>query len=510
MSKLHLYAASSAIAMAACFAASQADAQLIYAGGGSLAAKVYRQMYDCFGVPINGDGFTPVPGCPSTSGDLSGVAVQILYASVGSGAGKRAFVHNDGSTSPTTGLGSTPASVPQYTSTYQPTFGYPNFHIGGSDDPLTPSDILTYDSYVLPSGKTTAQVGGAPIQLPGMIVDVGIAFNGKDGNGNTLTIVNSTPTGGSSGFNLSRQAVCGIFSGHITQWNNSILTQLNGGTPLGSGQITVVHRSDGSGTSFITSNALVNQCIGVGGPYSETNSTNVSYAWPWLDTQSSPTCLFAEGSDLSAWPDEPGACPTPAVNPSAVFTNASGSQGVQTKVLTTPGSISYLSPDYLKPVQSSGPAAANVQSQYDITNSTGLFQPPTGAGAVVAMAEAVPSFNGTSVTNPLEWSQLGVRPNPQSGPNGSSPNAYPISGFTWIDLYQCYSSTGSEAGVLGDIQSYLTFHYNPNQGGAVMAANGFADIPGVYNDASTWVGAIYYLVAQSSSRFGANCPNGGV
>jgi phosphate transport system substrate-binding protein len=41
-----------------------------------------------------------------------------------------------------------------------------------------------------------------------------------------------------------------IFLGAITQWNDPAIAALNPGVPLGSGAISVVHRSDGSGTTF--------------------------------------------------------------------------------------------------------------------------------------------------------------------------------------------------------------------------------------------------------------------
>ena len=47
-----------------------------------------------------------------------------------------------------------------------------------------------------------------------------------------------------------------IFLGHITRWNDPALTTLNPGITLPDAPITVVHRSDGSGTTYIFSNHL--------------------------------------------------------------------------------------------------------------------------------------------------------------------------------------------------------------------------------------------------------------
>jgi phosphate transport system substrate-binding protein len=76
-----------------------------------------------------------------------------------------------------------------------------------------------------------------------------------------------------------------IFLGKITKWNDSGIAKINPGVKLPSADITVVHRSDGSGTSFIFTdylgkvspewkqkvgvNASVNWPVGVGGKGNE-------------------------------------------------------------------------------------------------------------------------------------------------------------------------------------------------------------------------------------------------
>jgi phosphate transport system substrate-binding protein len=47
-----------------------------------------------------------------------------------------------------------------------------------------------------------------------------------------------------------------IFLGQITHWNDPAITTLNPGVSLPPAQINVVHRSDGSGTTYIFSNYL--------------------------------------------------------------------------------------------------------------------------------------------------------------------------------------------------------------------------------------------------------------
>jgi phosphate transport system substrate-binding protein len=47
------------------------------------------------------------------------------------------------------------------------------------------------------------------------------------------------------------EALAGIFSGKITKWNDPALAGANAGTSLPARDITVVHRADGSGTTFV-------------------------------------------------------------------------------------------------------------------------------------------------------------------------------------------------------------------------------------------------------------------
>ncbi len=52
------------------------------------------------------------------------------------------------------------------------------------------------------------------------------------------------------------EVLADIFLGRITRWNDSRLQQLNPGVPLPNQEIAVVHRSDGSGTTYIWADYL--------------------------------------------------------------------------------------------------------------------------------------------------------------------------------------------------------------------------------------------------------------
>lgn len=50
---------------------------------------------------------------------------------------------------------------------------------------------------------------------------------------------------------LSRETYCGIVNGDITNWSDTAIAQANPETTLPDTPITWIHRSDGSGTTFL-------------------------------------------------------------------------------------------------------------------------------------------------------------------------------------------------------------------------------------------------------------------
>jgi phosphate transport system substrate-binding protein len=67
-----------------------------------------------------------------------------------------------------------------------------------------------------------------------------------------------------------------IFQGRITKWNDPAIAQINPGLKLGDGAITVVHRSDGSGTTF----NFVNYLSKVSPEWKEKVGEGTSVSWP--------------------------------------------------------------------------------------------------------------------------------------------------------------------------------------------------------------------------------------
>ena len=50
---------------------------------------------------------------------------------------------------------------------------------------------------------------------------------------------------------FTAQALADIYLGKVTKWNDSEISKENPGVELPANDIVVVHRSDGSGTTFV-------------------------------------------------------------------------------------------------------------------------------------------------------------------------------------------------------------------------------------------------------------------
>jgi phosphate transport system substrate-binding protein len=102
--------------------------------------------------------------------------------------------------------------------------------------------------------------------------------------GGVVPIVN-VPGVASGQLKLSGPVLGEIFLGHIKRWDDPQIARLNGGRKLPAMPITVVHRSDGSGTSFIFTSYL--------------SSTNPNWARSVgaNDSVNWPTGLGGKGND---------------------------------------------------------------------------------------------------------------------------------------------------------------------------------------------------------------------
>ncbi|MGH2704633.1 MAG: phosphate ABC transporter substrate-binding protein PstS [Actinomycetota bacterium] len=139
---------------------------------------------------------------------------------------------------------------------------------------------------------------------------------------------------------LTGQNVADIFLGKVTRWNDASIAGNNSGANLPSDDITVVHRSDGSGTTDIFTGYL----------------TSASPEW---------ASKVGKGKEV-AWPTGLG---------------GKGNEGVTALVKQTPGSVGYIELAYAK--QNSLPAAS-------IKNKEGSFVAPDLRSITAAAAAAQP------------------------------------------------------------------------------------------------------------------------
>jgi len=100
---------------------------------------------------------------------------------------------------------------------------------GASDVPMT-------------AGEQAAAKGGPITQVPVALGGEGVVYN--------LAL----PAG--ARLHLTGPVLAAIFLGQITRWTDPAVTALNPGVSLPPARINVVHRSDGSGTTYIFSNYL--------------------------------------------------------------------------------------------------------------------------------------------------------------------------------------------------------------------------------------------------------------
>jgi len=167
-----------------------------------------------------------------------------------------------------------------------------------------------------------------------------------------------------------------IFLGKVTKWNDARIATINAGVTLPATDIVVVHRADGSGTSF---------------------------GWTDYLTKVSPDWASQVGKGTSVnWP---------------VGLGGRGNDGVAATVNQTPGAIGYVELGY---------ATANKMAFGQVRNSSGKFVAPT-LEAVTAAAAGVLAKLGANTDFRVSL----------TNPDGAA--AYPISTMTWLLVHKTYT-----------------------------------------------------------------------
>jgi phosphate transport system substrate-binding protein len=183
--------------------------------------------------------------------------------------------------------------------------------------------------------------------------------------------------------------LAGIYLGEITKWNDPEIVALNPGVTLSDTPIVVVHRSDGSGTTFIFTDYL----------------STVSKAW-----------AAKVGKSVSvSWPAGVG---------------AKGSEMVSGQVKQLPGAIGYVELAYA--VQNKLPIA-------NLKNAAGKFVTPSPETVSKAMSTA-------TIPDDFRFSMV----------NAPGEGSYPISGASWVLLYQKQSDAKKGRALVGFLKWCVT------------------------------------------------------
>lgn len=216
---------------------------------------------------------------------------------------------------------------------------------GASDGPMTDEQMA-------------AAKGGPILHFPTVLGGVSVTYNLP-----TLT----------APIRLTGPVLADIYLGRITKWNDDRIASLNPGVALPAQDVLVVHRTDGSGTTYIFTDYL----------------TSVSAEW-----QRGPG-----KAQVVNWP---------------VGLGAKGSEGVAGQVRQMAGAIGYVELSY---------ATHNHLPSALIRNRAGKWIAPTLASVTEAAAAAAKSLPPTSDY------RISIVDAPGK-------DAYPISSFTWILLYR--------------------------------------------------------------------------
>ena len=287
-------------------------------------------------------------------------------------------------------------SVAAYVFLSQPTDNKPMQSLNGSGAtfpyPLLNSMITEYTNDVQPNVQINYQAigsGGGISDLKNMNVD----FAGSDAPltatertdaPNTVhipetigavTVAYNLP-GVDSGLKLTGEVIADIFQGTITNWNDAAIQNLNQDIMLPDETISTVHRSDGSGTTFIFTSYL----------------SKVSPSW-----ESS----IGSGKSV-AWPNGLG---------------SNGNTGVAGTVNGTQYTIGYVELAYTISTGMTVAAIENPSGQYIIPTLES-----TTAAASAGAASGLPAGDAS-------WTNVNLL-------NTQDVSAYPIVSFTYLLAYK--------------------------------------------------------------------------
>ncbi len=409
--------------------AATASTTCVNGGGSSLAKNVY----------VGTNTVTP-----SLAGEMTQYALStagssgFAYEKAGSGAGQSAFLNNDPSLF---GNGSLAGAY--------------NVHFGASDAFIDGSSVL--NPYV--GANKPLPSGGQFIQIPMFATPITIPLrNAKVASNWTGGVINSTPK-----VTLTDDDLCGIFSGLITNWN-----QTSAAASLTAGTIKVYWRADnlGSGTTFLLTQHLASVCTAA--------NTASSATFTGFVKTTKLAKLFV-GWTGPATGDKTTLYTIPSSSAPNFVAGISGSGALANGVNNdaTGSAIGYVSPDFTSIAVT--PAASGVAKPFTNLYVAGVKNATDGVSylpTLAAVTTAITTGAGSAInpTPPTSFATAAIQTN--WVPQIAAPTAgYPIVGYTNLLIAQCYKNVN----VANSLSGYLKNHYNGLYNG-MLKSNGFVPL----------------------------------
>jgi phosphate transport system substrate-binding protein len=238
-----------------------------------------------------------------------------------------------------------------------------NYQSIGSGGGVKQFTTKTVDFGATDAPLTAQEMQSAPgaVHIPETIGSVVAAYN-----------IPSIPD---KGLKLTGEVLGDIFLGKITKWNDPKIQSLNPDKSLPGDDIVVVHRSDGSGTTFVWTDYL----------------SNVSSAW---------SQQVGKGKSV-AWPTGIG---------------APGNEGVANAIKGTANTIGYIELSY----------ALTTKTPFAfIQNKEGNFIEPS----IASTRAAVAAQSGALPKGDQPWTNVTMV-------NAPGKDSYPIASFSYLLLYK--------------------------------------------------------------------------
>ncbi|UOF17225.1 substrate-binding domain-containing protein [Lysobacter capsici] len=420
--KLHISLLAVSVLMAAAGSATAAD---LYAGGATFPAPAYvGDLYNSLSpkarlsrdaaITAPAVGFS-VAGLGNSTGSKVPVFAKyrtlfpsdaVSYCQTGSGTGKKVLNNDTVFANGNCGDASSAAATGFTALSTTPDFI-------GTDSPISTADYNTFNTNM-------ASTRTAIVQIPTIAGAIALPF--KDNAATGLTSVA-----------LTTQQVCQIYSAQITDWADSRLGLTLSGSPH---PITIVYRSEGSGTSFAFTSYLAAQCNGKFGVAAGYFKPDQSFA-----------AAVTQAGSLPAYA---------AVSPQ------SGNSGVVSKVKTTTDALGYAD---IAEVLSQGVMYASVNGFDPAALPASISITPANllSGQVLngATTAAVPGSAPAAAKNCLRL----------VSPAAPISSAYPIVAITYVAGYYA----GNPAANVTPIKNLFKLFYDTTNRPALPTGYAYVD-----------------------------------